>query len=96
MSDTMKQPPMRQVTSFLLKMGGHCLATFSDDEATSNSIIHAWGVRGRVVMIHDYAGDNGCRVYIPADGGADELDATLGALRAYANQDVPHALPPDE
>ena len=92
MSDTMKQPPMRQVTDFLLKRGGHRLSTFSNVETTNNSIIHAWGVRGRVVMIHEYAGDNGFEVYIPTAGGTNSIPRTLDALRAYVGQDDP----PDE
>ena len=93
MSDTIKQPSMRQVTDFLLKRGGHRLATFSDVETTNDSTIHAWGVRGRVVMIHDYAGDNGVEVYIPADSGANDLDATLDALRSYIYQEGRHESP---
>ena len=92
MSDTMNQPPMRQVTDFLLKRGGIRLGTFSNVKPDENGVIHAWGVRGRIVMIHEYAGENGFEVYIPAAGGTNSIPRTLDALRAYVGQDDP----PDE
>jgi hypothetical protein len=78
---------MRQITDFLLKRGGHRLQTFSNVETSTNSIIHAWGVRGRIVMIHEYAGDNGFKVYTPAAEGENSIPRTLDALRAYVGQD---------
>jgi hypothetical protein len=82
----------------LIALMGNVGATLLYQVRHEDTRLEVYQANGRVFIVQDGAAQHhphgeGSQVYIPADGGADDLDATLDALHAYVYQEGRHEPP---